>query len=194
MKKTALALAVMVLLTGCATAAPADTQQPSTSASQSPSLLPFQELSNAVDVSITKMMATGITEKFEINGQLFYTAVYDPNFVGDYRGAGLMSESDQVDLLLELDMYGLYQLARAVSNSPIEATTKDGEGYLVTIDPNRKGLQGFPTSMRATLGADGLVARVEYPAEREPDAVNFVYAIDALGTDILARANEQITN
>jgi hypothetical protein len=190
MQRHAAAIAAMLLLTGCA-AAQGEPSSTSPTASPSQSLLPFQVLTNAVDASINRMMASGSTEYYEIDGKPFYTAVYDPAFKGDYLGAGLMSESDQVDLMLELDMYALYQLARAVSESGIEATTLEGDAYLVTIDPNRKGLQGFPTSMRATIGADGLVTRVDYPSDREPDAVRFMYSVDAAGTAILQRANDE---
>jgi hypothetical protein len=139
------------------------------------------------------MSTTGTMEFYEVDNQPFYTAVYDPNFDGQYHGAGLMSESDQVDLMLELDMYGLYQLARAVSGSPIESTTLDGDAYLVTIDSNRKGLQGFPEFMRAVIGADGLIESIEFPADRQPDFVKFQYSVDAAGKDILQRANDAIT-
>ncbi len=184
--------AVVLLLTGCSAAqsAPSTT---SPTASPTQSLLPFQVLTNAADKSMNLMMSAGITEYYEIDGQPFYTAVYDPSFDGDYRGAGLMSESDQVDLMLEFDMYGILQLVRAVSESGIDATTVDGDAYLVTIDPNRKGLQGFPTSMRATIDADGLVTRVEYPSDREPDVVRFMYGVDEAGTAILQRANDEFT-
>jgi hypothetical protein len=191
MKKILVVTVAVLALAGCSnsTASPSTT---SPTPSESISVSPFQALSDAVDTSINKMMAEGSMEFYEVDGQPYYTAVFDPKFKGDYLGAGLMSESDQVDLMLELDMYGLYQLARAVSGSPMEATTLDGDTYLVTIDANRKGLQGFPKFMRATVGADGLIESVEYPAERQPDFVRFQYSVNAAGTEILQRANDEI--
>ena len=192
MKKIAVAAIAVLALAGCTQSEAAPTSS-SPTPSESVSVLPFQALSTAVDNSIAMMSTTGTMEFYEVDSQPFYTAVYDPNFDGQYRGAGLMSESDQVDLMLELDMYGLYQLARAVSGSPIEATTLDGDAYLVTIDSNRKGLQGFPEFMRAAIGADGLIESIEFPADRQPDFVKFQYSVDAAGKDILQRANDAIT-
>lgn len=195
MKKIVIAVLAVLALAGC-TQSDATPSSPSPTGSPSPSesvtLLPFQVLTTAVDNSIAMMSTTGTMEFYEVDNQLFYTAVYDPNFDGQYRGAGLMSESDQVDLMLELDMYGLYQLARAVSESPIEATTLEGDAYLVTIDSNRKGLQGFPEFMRAVIGADGLIESITFPADRQPDFVKFQYSVDAAGKDILQRANDAI--
>lgn len=193
MKKLVVAAVAVLALSGCTQSEAAPTSS-SPTPSESASVLPFQALSTAVDNSIAMMSTTGTMEFYEVDSQPYYTAVYDPNFDGQYHGAGLMSESDQVDLMLELDMYGLYQLARAVSGSPIEATTLDGDAYLVTIDSNRKGLQGFPEFMRAVVGADGLVESIEFPADRQPDFVRFQYSVDAAGKNILQRANDAITN
>lgn len=192
-----LALIVVALLAGCADAT-ADPQaskplaSPSQSVSPSSTVPAIQALNAALDVSTKAMMSGGITEYYEVDSKPYYTAFFDPSFSGDYRGAGIMSESDQVDLLLELDMYALYQLARAVSNSPFEATSRDGDEFVVTIDSNRKGLQGFPAYMRATVAADGRISSIEYPATRQPDFVRLTYTVDEFGKSILQRANDEI--
>ena len=189
-------VATLALLTGCSNASadpsptPTDTSPTPSASSTEPAI---QAVNAALDVSTVAMMSGGITEFYEVDGTPYYTAVFDPTFKGNYHGAGIMSESDQVDLMLELDAYSLYQLARAVANSPFEATTRDGEAFLVTIDSNRKGLQGFPAFMRVSLGPDGRVASIEYPAERQPNFVRLSYTVDQFGKDLLARANGEKT-
>jgi hypothetical protein len=101
-------------------------------------------------------------------------------------------DTDEVELLLELDMYAVFRIQRALEVMGNDAVVLDGDSFTLTIDPTKNELQYFPAQAVITIDTDGLVEEIAYPAEQDPDLVSLVYEVDEFGTDILTRANKNL--
>jgi hypothetical protein len=191
MRLIAGSLFAVLLLTSCSASATPD-PIPSDSVSQSSATNAGEALSAALEKSVTELQKNGVMEFYANDGQPTFIGVYDPNHKQDYRGAGLVIDTDEVELLLELDMYAVFRIQRALEVMGNDAVVLDGDSFTLTIDPTKNELQYFPAQAVITIDTDGLVEEIAYPAEQDPDLVSLVYEVDEFGTDILTRANKNL--
>ena len=183
-------LASVLALGGCAAS-----NAESTSLSPSPSVSEtinevavYEELATAVTNSLAELERFGTSSVYSDDGSAFFLEIYDPNSNYDYRGVGWVMESDTVELLLDLNMFSLYQLQSALDTAqPIEVQKIDTNKFV--FNPTA---EQYSEEVTVTIGPEGFVTAIDFPAAEKPDSILVTYGMDEFADSVIKRANEEL--
>lgn len=189
MHKTIVAFAGLLLVTGCSGTS-AETAPTPTSASPTATAAAnqaFTQLNAVIENSLRIAEATGFASMYSDEATPFFLEIYDPQSTYDYRGVGWTIASNEVELLLDLDMFSLYRLQAAFySAEPTEVVKTGTYNYeFAPTDPV------FGAKISVTMDDQGRITIIDFPAEQRPDNVVVQYQIDAFMKTVVQRANDE---
>lgn len=177
-------------LAGCsASNAEPTTSTPTPSISETvDQLAAFNELNNAVVTSLSELESVGTVSIYNDNGAGFFLEVYDPNSTYDYRGVGWLMESDEIELLLDLNMFSLYQVQMALE------TAEPAEVHKLSSSKFRFSPTNdiFSDEITVTVNGDGLISAIDLPSSESPDSIIVSYGMDEFADSLIKRANEEL--
>jgi hypothetical protein len=190
MKRLTAALLSVLLLTACGSSSSTSTT-PTAAPTESETVqqpVAFEELQAALDYSLGQLAAVGTVSIYSNDSKPFFTEIYDPNSAFDYKGVGWMIKSDQVELLLDLNMFSLYRLQAALDSAePLLVEKLDIGKYRFTPTDSNLGAE-----ITVTLDVAGLVTDIEFPEDENPDSVKVQYGLDSFMLDLIERANIEL--
>lgn len=191
MHKAIAAFASIILLAGCSSTAAEPTATPSeTTSSPAPTSDATQastELNAVIENSLRIAEATGFSSMYSDDSTPFFLEIYDPQSSYDYRGVGWTIESNEVELLLDLNMFSLYRLQAAFySAEPTEI--KKIDTYTYEFAPTDAM---FGELVTVTMDDQGRVTTIDFPADQRPDNVVLQYQIDPFMQAMVQRANDE---
>lgn len=190
MKRVAAALVVALMLAACSSGNSTPTT-PAASPTESETTqqpVAFEELQIGLDLSLEKLTKVGIVSIYSNDSKPFFTEIYDPNSAFDYKGVGWMIKSDELELLLDLNMFSLYRLQLALDSAEPLLVEKLGIGKY-RFEPTDTNLGAEIT---VTLNREGLVTDIEFPDSENPDSVKVQYGMDSFMLDLIERANNEL--